>query len=742
MDLSVLDPANPHGRLVGDGPTNFVNATAPNFGVNIDFGTVPVYANLVRCCLWWNPLNNPYASANVAVDQFNCPTTDFSLYINPIETKSGPNGDLYPIRFVGRATIQALGGCSISGAAYDAQANVTSAMMAVAPNTAIVLLGFANTRRLPTDTTSTGLDCRTLTIMRPIAPGASQWHAPSEKWNRQLIPALAPWKGGYWRDLDTGIINNVENLPVQTPANRTMPYSPIQTILTPTRGVCWEDRIELANFLGMGLWTNFPDTGTADLFQLYLNIAKFGSDATGTPYTAAGGSNPVPASGPVHAPLAGKLLWEEGNENWNTFAQNTRLAQAGLANYDSLNANGEINPHDGSAPLDPLFCQVASLLLAHADQAKATFPGGLGTKYFPVFCSQSGNTPTRDHGMMWLKRRLATRNETIPQNIACVGGDGYENPVVNVGDSSQTVNSVIAGGVSSNPGIAADGVAATNYGIAFASYECGPTIVDNPLGIATKHDPRYRAQVCDRALNMVACRCQYITVYTLIHGEWSILDSIQDLTHPKWLGWSDAIAYYPMDGRTPVPLPTSSPPAFADPSFEQVRIDAVAAGFVYQPGGAWTYTAASGVNGPTTGFINAGQPILHGTQVGFLQGTGSMAQSIAGWAAGSYQITGRMNARLNNGTLPFDVLVDGTVVGTFTPTATTNFSTFQTTPFTVTGGSHTVMLRTTSNQDLTVLLDDLAIVRVVPVTPVTPAAIKLNNGNAAGLFASIGRLAY
>ena len=85
---------------------------------------------------------------------------------------------------------------------------------------------------------------------------------------------------------------------------------------------------------------------------------------------------------------------------------------------------------------------------------------------------------------------------------------------------------------------------------------------------------------------------------------------------------------------------------------------------------------ASPANG--SGFTSGNPAAPQGTQVAFLQDTGSFSQTVAGWAAGSYVLTFEAAQRGNNqaSRQDFQVLVDGIVVGTFTPSGTS----YQATP--------------------------------------------------------------
>ena len=62
--------------------------------------------------------------------------------------------------------------------------------------------------------------------------------------------------------------------------------------------------------------------------------------------------------------------------------------------------------------------------------------------------------------------------------------------------------------------------------------------------------------------------------------------------------------------------------------------------FRYRPTGSpWTFTGGAGISANGSGFTAGNPPAPQGSQVAFLQGTGSFSQAVAGWAAGSYRLT-------------------------------------------------------------------------------------------------------
>ena len=113
--------------------------------------------------------------------------------------------------------------------------------------------------------------------------------------------------------------------------------------------------------------------------------------------------------------------------------------------------------------------------------------------------------------------------------------------------------------------------------------------------------------------------------------------------------------------------------------------------FAYDPAGsAWTFSGSAGVAGNGSGFTAANPNAPEGTQVAFLQQTGSFSQAV-NLAAGTYQLTFQAAQRGNFQTSAqtFRVLVDGVAVGTFTP-AGTSYGAFTTNAFTVGAGAHTI----------------------------------------------------
>ena len=112
-------------------------------------------------------------------------------------------------------------------------------------------------------------------------------------------------------------------------------------------------------------------------------------------------------------------------------------------------------------------------------------------------------------------------------------------------------------------------------------------------------------------------------------------------------------------------------------------------GFQYRPTGAvWTFSGNAGEAGNHSGFTSNNPNAPQGTQVGFVQGTGSFSQTITGWTAGIYQINFQAAQRAGNHQ-NFYVLIDGNSMGNFTPSGSSYSSYTVSTNF-LTAGTHTI----------------------------------------------------
>jgi len=154
-------------------------------------------------------------------------------------------------------------------------------------------------------------------------------------------------------------------------------------------------------------------------------------------------------------------------------------------------------------------------------------------------------------------------------------------------------------------------------------------------------------------------------------------------------------------------LPTN----LADASFETPVVSN--GGLQYNPvGSPWTYSGSAGLAGNNSIFTSGYASAPEGSQAAFIQGLGSISQSVT-FPAGTYSISFYAALRGNSlvGQQTFEVLVDGKVVATFDNLTATNYTVLTTPSFTVPSGKHIIAFRGTdlNGGDNPVVLDQIAI---------------------------------
>ena len=155
----------------------------------------------------------------------------------------------------------------------------------------------------------------------------------------------------------------------------------------------------------------------------------------------------------------------------------------------------------------------------------------------------------------------------------------------------------------------------------------------------------------------------------------------------------------------------SAPPgSLVNGSFE---IPALGSGFQYNPsasGIGWTFSPNSGIQG--NGSAWGAAPAPSGTQTAFIQGTGSITQTIT-LNAGSYTLSFQAAQRsccVSPFVQPVKVSVDGTQIGGLISPASTSFAPFSI-PFSVgTTGPHTITFTGTANGDKSTFIDNVNLV--------------------------------
>ena len=128
----------------------------------------------------------------------------------------------------------------------------------------------------------------------------------------------------------------------------------------------------------------------------------------------------------------------------------------------------------------------------------------------------------------------------------------------------------------------------------------------------------------------------------------------------------------------------------------------------------WTFTdqiAKSGSGIASNGSVFNNPDALNGNNAAFIQGQGTISQSIYFAQGGDYTLSLLAAYRDGyNGSNPIAVLIDGVNVGTITPTST-YYQLYQTSSFTVTAGTHTITFagETAGGPDRTSFIDNVSI---------------------------------
>ncbi|MFF9565183.1 hypothetical protein ACF1AJ_17690 [Leifsonia sp. NPDC014704] len=168
---------------------------------------------------------------------------------------------------------------------------------------------------------------------------------------------------------------------------------------------------------------------------------------------------------------------------------------------------------------------------------------------------------------------------------------------------------------------------------------------------------------------------------------------------------SDQTAF--LDNVSLAPAP-STDASFADPSFETARVS----GYAYAPSGSgWNFAATSSGNGD--GIVSNGSAFGQGnapdgTQSGFVQQQGSIAQTVSGFLAAKRYAVVFSAAQRPGQSQTIKVLIDGAVVSTVIPSGS-QFATYTTAPFMPGAGAHTVTFLGGATVDQTAFIDSVII---------------------------------
>ena len=693
----------------------------------------------------WGSVDQPYTpSVGPAVDSAGDSLGDGGLIVYTVPQNDDPflASGRYTVTFTGQAVIghNVTAGTLVSSN-WDPATNTTTHVFDVAAVNGChsAYFTFAQTRRLPTDAPGTGI--KNLKIMRPTAPGALTSHDPTEYLARCFGPAIWPFR--WFRTMDfTG--TNEYGTDSYAWSDRTLPSDPSQAAGRGT-GMSIEHMIKVARSRPGGtphdLWWNVPHNGTDDHYTKSFQALKYGTDGV-LPYTGPAGSavstsnpRPVPASGPLWPGAPGKVLIEYSNETWNDDFQGGQTGWLRAKAAAQMIADPSVLAWDG---LDISYHQAYRYMGLQVrrirDLAAAVWgEDGFNRDFGILLGNRLGTDPCLTQALAAIAHAelVAGTNRPTAKIVTSTAGGWYHN--WNNTSATATVDEVYAEGLKGFPYTALERTVLPAE-IASSGYEgninCGMDggsakigIPDTPLTRAVNLDQRaYNTtlRVCNAR---IADGLRILMVFNTSTGPWAIAPG-NNTSGPQFRGFADyarhlelgtPLAFSPLMPAVTAPQAGASCPPFADAGFEAASLGVLGNAWAYLPGGTpWTFASNAGVTAAGSSISQNNPAPLSGSKCGFVQNVGSISQTVAGWAAGSYTIAALVSLR---GAVAFapqavDVLVDGTLVGTLIPPST-DWAALATPPFAVAAGSHLVTFigrnLLASATDCTAFIDAVAI---------------------------------
>ncbi len=147
----------------------------------------------------------------------------------------------------------------------------------------------------------------------------------------------------------------------------------------------------------------------------------------------------------------------------------------------------------------------------------------------------------------------------------------------------------------------------------------------------------------------------------------------------------------------------------------------------------WDFEGGSGISGNGSGFTSGNPDAPEGSQVAFLQDTGTFSQAISGFAGGAYTFSFDAAQRGNfGGPQDFEVSLDSIPLGVYGPGLSTSYQSFTTLPVLVDAGTHTLTFTglNTAGGDNTAFIDSVG---------VSPAAVpEASTTVSLGLLLALG----
>jgi len=389
-----------------------------NLGLVNDWDREQIFADAMKQARRFGSVNAP-DDETATVDANGWPTQDGGVLIICGNQGAWSAGS-YALSFTGQATVNSWGDANVTvgPVIYSAATNTSTATVTVGPAYQNLYLVFTNTRR--TATSAVGSGVTNVSLMRPSISGAP--HAAGTLFTDRFLARLKYFSAIRVKDFtatdsSTEADWSLRPLPTnasqqEIPGNASQARDP-----SSITGTCYEYAIQLANQTGKDLYLNVPHLALGGSYQFTstvwaTNLAlllKYGSDASGNPYTGPAGSagtNPQPAAGPVNPPLNPGLhvYVEYSNEFWSGTGNQTAWVQQQAA--AAIAARDPDLDWDGTANTFTVEMRMAAKGTMLIAQAFAGVYGGsgFGSVYRPVLDAQVGNWSTYS-GLDYLEQR-------------------------------------------------------------------------------------------------------------------------------------------------------------------------------------------------------------------------------------------------------------------------------------------------------------------------------------------------
>ncbi len=237
-----------------------------DIGVNVggvnDFAVESFFVDAMKQSRHWGSAGTPWDEA-ANVDAQGWPTQDAGAVILCCVADSAGNSILagtYQLAFKGIANVAFTvnGSGSVSGMAYDAATNTSTAQVVVAANGAgtSVILSFTGTQRSAAAPAGSGITG--VTLIRPQAApnGKLWWTAPNQVFTTPYLNLLRRFSTLRFMDF-----TSTNGVTLTSWSQRTTPQMATQQS---PQGAAWEYAIQLANILQKDIWINIPDQADTD----------------------------------------------------------------------------------------------------------------------------------------------------------------------------------------------------------------------------------------------------------------------------------------------------------------------------------------------------------------------------------------------------------------------------------------------------------------------------------------------